>query len=186
MKSQMTLRDYLTGKEKIPRGFRTEWLPFCSLAVKSGSIWAGDPWLPNADDGCVVDVPNGNYRVEAIGGKRGRYRVVLRLRVCLDSAYTPDLGDEVGETGTDSAMIGVCDIEAFEAAYRDGGAKTVQKAINALDDEEFGILTVPEYPDAVMPFVPTGSDGSGPVYALLSGGGVVGIELDFSGEDEDG
>ncbi len=42
-----------------------------------------------------------------------------------------------------------------------------------------------QFPGAVMPFVPTGSDGSGPVKALMSADRCIGIELSFEGEDED-
>jgi hypothetical protein len=35
-----------------------------------------------------------------------------------------------------------------------------------------------------MPFVPTGSDGTGPVFALMSGAQRVGIELTFTEEDD--
>jgi len=179
----MDLKTFLTSKDKIPKGHKTDWLPFCTLNVKSGSLWAGDPCLPNADDGCVVPVPPGTYRVEAIGGKLGRYRVVSRLRVVINSCSDPSLGEEVGEAGTDSAMIGVCDIAPFEDAYQKGAANLVQEAIASQTDDEFGILTVSGHPDLIMPFVPTGSDGTGPVYGLVSEGRVIGIELDFAPDD---
>jgi hypothetical protein len=180
----MSLKDYLSKKGKSPKG-KTDWLFFCNLEVKSGKLWAGDPNLPNEDDGCAVEVPSGTYVVEGIGMRVGRDRVVSRLRVRLKSAADLMLGDEVGETGTDSATIGVCDITAFEDAYKiDGGADSVQDAIDALDGVDFGILEVPEFPHAVMPFVPTGSDGTGPVYALTSSGKCVGIELEFMEEEE--
>jgi hypothetical protein len=181
----MNLKDYLSKKDKAAKG-KTEWLYFCNIDVKSGKLWAGDPNMPNEDDGCAVEVPNGTYVVEGIGMRFGRDRIVSRLRVRLGSASNPTLGDEIGETGTDSAMIGVCDITAFEDAYKkDGGADAVQDAIDALDGEDFGILEVPKYPDAVMPFVPIGSDGGGPVHALMLDGKCVGIELPFMDENED-
>jgi hypothetical protein len=180
----MDLKEYLTGKERLPKDHRTGWLPFCTLAVKTGSLWAGDPYVPDPGDGCVVQVPPGQYRVEAIGRKQGRYRVVARLRVFLETEANPQLGEEVGETGTDSAMIGVCDIGAFEGAYQQGGAPVVEEAIETQTDDEFGILTVPQFPDAIMPFVSIGSDGSGPVQALVADGRCIGIELNFVPEDE--
>jgi len=91
-------------------------------------------------------------------------------------------GKKLGETGTDSATIGVCEISAFEAAYKKkGGPDAVQKAIDS-QMEGFGVVTVPKFPGAVMPFVPTGSDGTGPVFALMSGKRCVGIELVFMNE----
>ena len=55
----MTLREFLKGKGKLDKGACTEWLPFCTFEVKTGSLWAGDPYVPNAEDGCVAQVPPG-------------------------------------------------------------------------------------------------------------------------------
>jgi hypothetical protein len=79
-------------------------------------------------------------------------------------------------------MIGVCDIKAFGKACARGSPDQVQDAIGAQTDHGFGIITLEKFPNAVMPFVPTASDGSGPVHALMSGGKRVGIELPFTGE----
>ena len=180
----MNLKDYLLQKHKAPKGVTKDWLPFCTLDVTTGSLWAGDPYVANADDGCVVKVPRGRYAVEAIGLSEGRQRVVSRLRVRLGSAKNPKLGKEVGETGTDSAMIGVCDIKAFDKACGPDSGDEVQAEIEAQTDDGFGIIKLKKFPAAVMPFIPTGSDGSGPVLALTSGGKCVGIELSFMGEEE--
>ena len=180
----MNLKDYLSQKGKTPKA-KTEWLPFCELEVKTGKLWAGDPNLPNADDGCVVKVPKGTYVVEAIGMPFDRDRIVSRLRVRLKSARNLKTGKELGDAGTDSAMIGVCEIDAFEAAYKtEGGADKVQAAIDALEGEAFGILQVPEFPNTRMPFIPMGSDGNGPVLAVMSDGKRVGIELPFMDLDD--
>jgi hypothetical protein len=103
--------------------------------------------------------------------------------VRLQSAKSLTIGKELGETGTDSAMIGVCDIKVFEKACGRDPGDEVQDAIEAQTDGGFGIITLKKFPGAVVPFVPTGSDGSGPVFALMSGGKRVGIELPFTGED---
>lgn len=181
----MNLKDYLSQKGKAPKGKTKEWLFFCTLEVKSGKLWAGDPNLPNEDDGCAVKVPPGKYVVEGIGMPFDQDRVVSRLRVRLESATNLTVGEELGDAGTDSGMIGVCDITAFESAYKkEGGADSVQKAIDSPNEESFGVLKVPEFPDCVMPYVPTGSDGNGPVIAVLSGGKCVGIELPFMDEGD--
>jgi hypothetical protein len=175
----MKLGDFLSGKGRFPKGQTTQWLPFCALQVKTGVLWAGDPHVANAEDGCVVKVPRGKYVVEGIGLTLGHHRIVSRLRVHLATAMNPNLGKEVGEAGTDSAMIGVCDIKAFNAAFAEDGDDAVQEAIAAHTDKGFGIVQVKRRPGAIMPFVPTGSDGSGPVFALMASGKRVGFQLAF-------
>jgi len=54
----MNLKEYLSQKGKA-KGKTKDWLPFCELDVKNGKLWAGDPFLPNEDDGCAVKVPRG-------------------------------------------------------------------------------------------------------------------------------
>ena len=182
----MNLQDHLSKKSKAPKGKAGKWLPFCKLDVPTGSLWAGDPHLANADDGCVVKVPVGRYVVEGVGAANGRYRVVSRLRVRLEGAKDVKPGKEVGETGTDSAMIGVCDIKAFDKACGPDAGEDVQEAIEAQTRKSYGVVNLKKFPGAIMPFVPTGSDGGGPVLALMSGRKRVGIELSFTGEDDDG
>jgi hypothetical protein len=121
--------------------------------------------------------------VEGLPGAVGRDRIVRRLRVRLQSEKNPRLGKELGNTGTDSAMIGVCDIKAFEKAIGPDPGDEVQDAIEAQTDDGYGIIKLKKFRGAVMPFVPTGSDGSGPVFALVSGRKHVGIELPFMEEE---
>src|SRR5262249_22585570 len=125
----MNLKDYLSRKGRAARGQASDWLHFCTLGVTSGSLWAGDPHLANADDGRVVKVPPGRYVVEGMGVASGRDRIVSRLRVRLESAKNPTLGKKLGDTGTDSAMIGVCDIKAFDKACGRDSGDEVQEAI---------------------------------------------------------
>jgi hypothetical protein len=180
MATTMSLHDYLSAKGKPPQGKTKDWLSFCTLTIKSGALWAGDPHLANADDGCIVKVPEGKYVVEGIGLGIERNRIVSKLRVRLEGTENLKAGKAVGETGTDSAMIGVCEIDAFEAAYKKkGGAEKIQQAIVSQTRKGFGFLTVSAFPDTMMPFVPIGSDGSGPVFGLMSKGKCVGIELPF-------
>src|SRR5439155_3104980 len=103
----MNLMDYLSKRGKLPKGAGTEWLTLCTLDVTTGALWAGDPHLANADDGHVTKVPAGRYVVEGMGRSQGRDRVVSRLRVRLAREKNPTVGKELGDTGTDSAMIGV-------------------------------------------------------------------------------
>ena len=180
----INLKDFLSKPDKTKADKPKGWLHFCTLEVTSGALWAGDPHLANAEDGCVVKVSKGKYIVEGIGGSLGSDRVVSKLRVRLESVQQPTIGEEIGDAGTDSAMIGVCDIKAFDAACGAESGDEVQEAIEEETAERFGIITIETCPGAVMPFVPTGSDGRGPVFALIYGGKCVGIELPFMDEDE--
>jgi hypothetical protein len=103
--------------------------------------------------------------------------------VRLEIGRDPKLGKEIGETGTDSAMIGVCDIGALDAALAQDSPDAVDEAIHAQVKKGFGIVKVTGRPGAVMPCVPTGSDGSGPVYVLMAGGRRIGFQLAFIDED---
>src|SRR5438876_132954 len=103
----MNLKQYLSQKGKA-KGKTKAWLPFCTLDVKTGKLWAGDPHHPL--DRCVVKVPPGRYVVEGIGLAWGRDRIVSRLRVRLKTVKNPTIGKELDYTGTDSGMIGVCEI----------------------------------------------------------------------------
>ena len=168
----------------MPKGPTVDWLPFCGLEVTSGSLWAGDPLIANAEDGCVLDVPRGMYCVEAVGLAHSRNRVVCRLRVRLETAANPTLGEEVGHTGTDSAMIGVCDIKEFDALFVEMDDNDVQDAIELQTKNGFGIVGLKPTSDGLMPFVPIGSDGTGPVFALMDSGDCVGMQLAFMEEND--
>lgn len=180
----MKLKDYLSKKGKASKGRTNDWLAFCTFDVTSGSLWAGDPHVADADDGWITKVPRGRYVVEGVGRAEGRNRFVSRLRVRLQGAKNATTGKELGKTGTDSAMIGVCDIKAFDRACARASEDEVQGAIDAQTEDGFGVVRLRKFPGAVMPFVPTGSDGTGPVHALVSGGKRVGIELSFAGEED--
>jgi hypothetical protein len=175
----MNLEDYLSKKAKPSKRSASVWLRFCEFHVKSGFLWAGDPHLPNAADGCMVKIPGGRYVMEGIGKAHGRTRVVSRLRVRLADVGDPKVGKEVGQTGTDSAMIAICDLKHFDQACDSLSGEEVQSAIEKQTGKGFGIITINKDADAVMPFVPTGSDGTGPVFALMRGRTRIGFELSF-------
>jgi len=181
----MNLKDYLAQSGDSPIGRTKEWLPLSRLPVTTGALWAGDPLLANDDDGCTVEVPAGDYLVEAIGRTWEYGRCTAGLRVRLEAVSMPAVGDEIGDTGTDSGMIAVCDIWAFLAAFGDAEPYDRFKVIEPQTSEGCGVVTVAGFPNALMPFVPTGSDGMWPVFALVSGGECVGIELPFMFDDDE-
>ena len=126
-------------------------------------------------DGLSIDVSAGDYRVEVKGLDVDGFRTVSRLRVVRRDVPAPARGDVIGETGTDSGQIAVCDIAAFGAAVGTD-ADLVERAVRDVGKTPFGTLVIAGI-DVV--FCITGSDGGGPVHALLDGATVVGIELPF-------
>ena len=88
----MTLEEYLNaGLEGLPKdgakGVASEWMPVASLVVKHGSLWAGDPYVCDAEDGCTIDVPNGEYAVEAQGYDFNGTRIIGRVRARSNQGY---------------------------------------------------------------------------------------------------
>ncbi len=172
---------FLSGKMPLPSAPRTDWLELCTLEVTTSSLWIGDPLLANAEDGCVVRVPNGTYCVEGVGCLSNQTRTVHSIRVRLASVSAVDVGREVGETGTDSAMIGICDIGAFDAALARDSQEDVREQLEEKTQRAgFGLITFGKRGGAAMAFVPSGDgDGSGPVLELVAGAVRVGIYHEF-------
>lgn len=187
----MTLHDYLMAStDEFPEddveGVPSAWMPVATLVVTAGTLWAGDPWLCNEDDGCVVDVPNGTYAVEAQGWDFDGYRVIGRVRARLASARGAIPGEAIGSAGTDSGLIAICDIAAVDAAIGDDG-DGFQDRIEAYAFGDFGIFRASLVGDVELAYVVSGfGDGWGPVYALMDGEEIAGIELDFLYEGADG
>jgi len=156
-----------------------DWLDVAGLRVTTGSLWAGDPYVCNAEDGCVVKVPKGDYAVQAKAMDFAGRKRVSRLRVVLQTAENPALGDEVGEAGTDTARIAVCDIGALDAAVGSDDDQ-FQELVTAHDYKECGVVKFRLTRPVEMPYVSSGfGDGSGPVFELTAGRRRVGVELEF-------
>lgn len=171
---------FLSGKMPLPTTERTEWLELCTIDVTSGKLWMGDPLIANEEDGCMVLVPVGTYAIEGIGCISNRTRTVYSIRGRLISAVGVQVGMEVGETGTDCAMIGICDIGEFDTACKDAGEE-VQGALEEKTSRAgFGHISFKKHRGANMAFVPSGDgDGSGPVRELLESSTRVGFQHDF-------
>jgi len=184
----MMLDEYLnSGSEGFPQtrtnGIPSDWMPVCSITVSHGKLWAGDPFICDSDDGCMVDVSNGEYTVEAQGYDFDGVRIIGRTRVRLISESNPELGPLAGETGTDSALIAICDMGSLDAAVGsdDDGFQSI---IDGHDFQRFGLLQFQMDGEINIAYVNSGfGDGTGPMYKLMSHDNCVGIELDFICED---
>ena len=163
------------------RGVLTDWLDFVELDLPTGTLWGGDPFVANAEDGACVSVAPGRYLVQAKGVEFSRgERLVARLRV-LAPATSPELGPLVGQAGTDSGLIAVGDIAALDVLGLHPDA--IQEQIEELVVGDYGLAHLGSHGQAQLAYVATAwGDGTGPVFVLRCGSTVVGAELDFMGE----
>jgi len=180
-----TLAHVIDGNEfafqpRSRHGVESDWLLHCEFRVTSGRLWIGDPCGLHGDDGCVINVAPGTFRVEAKVMDFGGDLYVSRFRV-FPSGVDVATGAEIGQTGTDSAAIGVADIESAEA----GKAMEGDDVYERLDEEISDRCGVVELQNgAKVPWVNSGlGDGSAPVIALMSQGQVVGLEQEFMPPD---
>ena len=177
------------SSRKPPRdpgaGVAAEWIKVAELEVVSGCLWAGDPLCLNEEDGCLVKLATGTYVVAAQGIDVGGFRVVGRVRVYPKRVREDRLkaGPVIGETGTDSAAITVCDLRGLLSAIageEDSFARALQKQMRG----PCGRLTTKVEAGVALLFVQSGfGDGAGSVYALLANGRRVGFHLEFVNAD---
>ena len=83
-------------------------------------------------------------------------RTVHSIRVRLESGSIVAVGREIGETGTDSAMIGICDIGAFDSAFGRDSEDLQEELEEKTQRGGFGLITFRKHKGAPMAFVPAG------------------------------
>jgi hypothetical protein len=113
----------------------------------------------------------------------GRWHAVARLRVCRNGIADPIAGEEIGQAGTDSALIGVCDARAarsaFEAKFGDD-EDAAPRFLAEFSYRRVGILRPNDPTDAGIVYANSGfGDGVGPAYELRKGADRVGVEFVF-------
>jgi len=166
-------------------GVESDWLDVgAEVEVTTGSLWAGDPFVCNAKDGCVVKVPKGTYVLQAKAMDFAGRKRVSRLRVVLQGAGKPGLGKKGGDTVTDTARMGVCDIVALHEAIA-GDFDDFNDRITQFNYKmDCGVARFEMKAPIAIPYVANGfGDCDAPVYELKSRSkskkGRIGIELEF-------
>jgi hypothetical protein len=182
----MTLQEYLegefTGKAKRgDRGKESDWLEFCHLTVRGSKVQVVDAsYVPDESEGCMVTLTPGSYDVQVRAIAYGGDVRISRLRVVRPSV-SASLAAELGETGTDTANIGVCDHESFLRAWGDDNEASWEIISPAIEEADtHGIAVLDEAAGAVMPFVSSGfGDGTFSVHELVADGSRAGFEVVF-------
>jgi hypothetical protein len=181
----MHISDYLKkNKQSFPPngtvGVESDWMDAGELEVTKGTIWAGDPFVVNADDGCLVKkVPNGAYVLEAKAMEFAGRKRVARLRAYAKGAQDFTLGKKVGQTMTDTGLITVCDIAAVDEAVGDD-YYGFNEVVSQYNYKSCGVVEFELNGPIKLPYVETAfGDCDGPVFELRSEKDRVGIELEF-------
>jgi hypothetical protein len=181
----MNLSEFLThSKPQLPAprtpGRETGWLAITSFQVSRGSLWVGDPYVVNAEDGFLMDAPNGVYALEAKAMDFAGNRVVSRVRAYLSTAESPETGREIGYTCTDTAMVAVCDIRALDEAIPPNENDAFQDAVMNHPCQGCGVIPIRVGRGFDLPYVSTAfGDTGGTVYEIVSNGARVGFEVEF-------
>lgn len=182
----MTLKQYFAqrktvGHEATEQGTTTEWMDFCHLDLQGPEFLIADAsFLPSEEDGLLVKAPQGRYLLQVKAMEYGDDTRPSRLRAAL-LGTTPHLGAKLGETWTDTATTGICDLRRFSAAWGEDDESSLAKVEEAISAaENFGIVTIGAAAGAVAPFLQSGfGDGTFPVYELVEGDRRVGFEIEF-------
>jgi len=180
------LRHFLAGaaSSKAARGSSgktTDWLLFTELVIKTRRLLICDfQFVPKTEDGLVVELEPGEYRVEATGMDFDGDRRISGLRVIRPNS-TATRGNRLGETWTDTATCSVCELDAVQKEWNSLGEEpAADKLMEEYErGEGCGIFRVTECA-SVIPYVSSGfGDGAFPVFELIQDGKRVGIEVEF-------
>ncbi len=181
----LTIQGFLNERFDAPREVLEQgWVEAYIDEVSAGTLWIGDPLRPTASEGCVIEVPNGFYRTEAIGLRDGHQRVIAKLRILpYDPPASFERGPSLGEVSTLSGVIGVCDIENFATASPARGSQedVLSDIMYWIGQCNFGFITLRGVGTTGMSYLPIDGNGSGHVWELWSEGRCVGMEAEFVG-----
>lgn len=162
-------------------GKETDWINLCELDLTGTKFLVVDAnFVPSAKDGIMISSTPGKYQVQIKGIDFSGDRRVSRLKAFLKSE-SPTIGNQVGETWTDTALTGIVDFESFSKVWGDDDDASYDKLQDKLESaENFGVIKFDKAANVLMPFVSSGfGDGSFPVFELVSDGQVVGLEVEF-------
>lgn len=168
-------------------GEESGWLDFVEWSLSSGKLLICDlGYMPSEGDGLVVDLSPGKYVVQ---GKVMTYpgdRRVSRFRL-VKPGVEAALGEELGDTWTDTASTAICDLVTMTKIWdRVGEDDAMDRLDTAREDiGSMGVFDLEPGAGAIAPFVSSGfGDGTFPVFELKAGGRRVGIEVQFIAPDE--
>ena len=161
-------------------GVETDWLPLACLSLPDGRLALADPVFMYQVEPVIL--PPGVYALLIkLIGHRG-HRTVSKLRVV--SGPGGEISSMVTSSPVDSAQVGVGDFGSLSAAIERLDSDAYEAKLSETHtDDPVGLLhwdnSTPMY------FVSSGyGDGRYGVCELRSGPHLVGVEVDFTAEDD--
>ena len=125
----------------------------------------------------TLDLAPGDYQLWVKGIDYGFERRLSRMRCCSD-ADDLELGGKIGDVGTDSAMLGLCDLGSLLRSC--GGDRAEIGRLVSERVFEVGWVGLVRLENVSFPVFHAGfGDGVFPVYELLSKGRRAGTEIEF-------
>ncbi|HEY1174028.1 MAG TPA: tetratricopeptide repeat protein [Verrucomicrobiae bacterium] len=185
----MTPKDYfkpakkITAKKDMP-GVFSEWLLLCDYELTGSQMLIVDSdFAPLASDGLLIDLPSGPYQFLVQGADYGGDKRVSAVRVIRSGAASV-LGQQIGETWTDTGTTGFCECEKFIQAFGEDEDAVLEKIRAAVEKAKCcGVLAKGKTKTPIMPFASSGfGDGTHPVFELLAYGKRVGLEVRYIAE----
>ncbi len=162
-------------------GVETDWKLLSKLTLKGGKFLVCDfQFIPSEKDGISVQAPPGIYTVEAKAIDFDGDRRISRLRV-LQRGKKPCIGKQLGDTWTDTAMTGICDLEILSKEWTAIGQDKAEEKLQEEYErgEDCGVFTL-KSKGTKVPFVSSGfGDGTFPIFELCDSEDRVGFEIEF-------
>lgn len=182
----MTLKTYLAkSKGRMPKagsvGRVSEWFDLGTIPVPTGKLGLVDPQTFEVDDGVLVKVPPGQYRVFAQGIDFAGHRRVAAMRVQLEGTSPKRAGDEVGEVPVDLGMFVAVDVGDFDKRFDLAWADELSEMVLRLDVDGAKVMDLKiqrqKFPLAIA--ASGFGDGGYPAFRLKEGRKTVGAEVEF-------
>lgn len=182
----MTLKQFLDESSgEMPAegsvGRAGDWFDLGTIPVTTGKLCFVDPQTFEPDDGVVVKVPAGTYRVLARGIDFDGHRRVAAMRVQLEGAKPEREGEEVDEASVDRGRLVALDIGDFNARFDVAWADELSETAFDLEIDGAGATDLKIQGQTFrIALAESGfGDGGYPVFKLREGRRTVGAEVEF-------
>lgn len=161
---------------------KREWVDFAEFELKGNRLCVCDSWCPY--DGVMVEMPPGQYQVQALCYTYGGEVRVAALRIARPGTKG-ERGEAVGEFGVDVGAVGITDIDLVETLDEDGYQEWMESYSCASSYPPAGRHPCPEAGTEML-FSESGwGDGWYTAHALSQDGQTVGVEVVFIEEGDE-